>query len=102
MEDTRIAILGAGNLGTSIANGLVESGRFSPKNITLTRRKTRLLGPLKKRGFVVQEDNSEAVKASGVVILAVEPRQIDGLLKEIGPHPAPANTSSSRPPPASA
>lgn len=86
MEETRIAILGAGNLGTAIANGLVESRRFSPENITLTRRKTHLLDPMKARGFGVQKDNAEAVRNSDVVIVAVEPHQIDGLLGEIAPH----------------
>jgi pyrroline-5-carboxylate reductase len=86
MEGTRIAILGAGNLGTSIANGLVESGRFSPESITLTRRKTHLLDPMRARGFDVRRDNAEAVRDSDVVIVAVEPQQMDGLLDEIAPH----------------
>jgi pyrroline-5-carboxylate reductase len=86
MDGKRIAILGAGNLGTSIADGLVESGRFSPENIILTRRKAHLLAPMKVRGFDVRKDNCEAVKNSDVIIVAVEPHQIDGLLEEIGPH----------------
>jgi pyrroline-5-carboxylate reductase len=89
MEKMHIAILGTGNLGTSIANGLVESGRFAPQNITLTRRRVHLLDPLKERGFVVQKDNPAAVRASDVIIIAVEPHQLDGLLAEIGPHLAP-------------
>jgi pyrroline-5-carboxylate reductase len=89
MEEIRIAILGAGHLGTSIANGLVESGSLAPENITLTRRKTHLLEPMRARGFDVRADNREAVRKSGVVIIAVEPRQIDALLKEIAPHLVP-------------
>ncbi len=89
MREMRIAILGAGNLGTCIASGLVESGRFSPENISLTRRNTHLLDPMKARGFVVQKDNAEAVRNSTVIIVAVEPHQIDGLLEEIGPHLTP-------------
>lgn len=86
MDENRIAILGAGNLGTSIANGLVESGRFSPERITLTRRRMHLLDPMKARGFDVRKDNAEAVRCSTVVIIAVEPQQIDDLLEEIRPH----------------
>lgn len=85
MEKMRIAILGAGNLGTCIANGLADSGRFPPENITLTRRRTHLLDPMKARGFRVQRDNADAVEGSHVIIIAVEPHQIDGLLEEIGP-----------------
>jgi pyrroline-5-carboxylate reductase len=86
MDGKRIAILGAGNLGTCIANGLIESGRFSPESITLTRRKTHLLDPMQARGFDVRKANPEAVRRSTVVIVAVEPHQIDSLLDEIAPH----------------
>jgi pyrroline-5-carboxylate reductase len=86
MNGKRIAILGAGNLGTCIADGLVESGHFSPESITLTRRRTHLLDPMKARGFDVRKDNTEAVGNSDVIIIAVEPHQIDGLLDEIAPH----------------
>jgi pyrroline-5-carboxylate reductase len=89
MEKMQIAILGAGNLGTSIADGLVESGRFAPEDITLTRRRAHLLDPMKARGFDVRNDNPEAVRNSVVVIIAVEPQQIDGLLEEIAPHLVP-------------
>jgi pyrroline-5-carboxylate reductase len=44
----RIAILGAGNIGLSIARGLAASGRYRPQDITLTRRRVELLEPLKK------------------------------------------------------
>ena len=40
---SRLAILGAGNIGTAIARGLVLSGRFRPSQIILTRRKMHLL-----------------------------------------------------------
>jgi pyrroline-5-carboxylate reductase len=79
----RIAILGAGNLGTCIANGLADSGRFPPESISLTRRRTHLLDPMKARGFDVQEDNRKAVQNSSVIIIAVEPGQMGGLLAEI-------------------
>ena len=77
MDGKRIAILGAGNLGSSIADGLVESERFLPEDITLTRRRVHLLEAMKKRGFDVRKDNTEAVRNSDVIIIAVEPHQID-------------------------
>lgn len=86
MDGKRIAVLGAGNLGTCIANGLVESGRFAPESITLTRRKTHLLGPMRARGFDVRKDNAGAVRNSDVIVIAVEPHQIDSLLDEIALH----------------
>lgn len=80
-----IAILGAGNLGTSIATGLVESGKYKADSIALTRRRIALLETYKDQGFYVTKSNEEAIKRSEVIILAVEPSQIDELLKQIGP-----------------
>lgn len=85
MSRIRIAIIGAGNIGTAIADGLLESGRFSAEDITLTRRRTHLLDPMKNRGFAVEADNCAAVKDSQVAIIAVEPRQVDGVLSQIAP-----------------
>jgi pyrroline-5-carboxylate reductase len=82
---SRIAIIGAGNIGTAIANGLVSSTRFSAEDITLTRRRVHLLDAMKEQGFAVAADNREAVRVSDVIVIAVEPRQIDGVLREIAP-----------------
>jgi pyrroline-5-carboxylate reductase len=86
----RIAILGAGNIGTAIANGLVSSGRFRASEITLTRRKIHLLDEMRQQEFLVQRDNCEAVRQSDTIVIAVEPQQINGVLEEIGPELAPA------------
>jgi pyrroline-5-carboxylate reductase len=89
MNKYRIAILGSGNIGTAIAHGLIASGGFLAKDITLTRRNVQRLEGLKKEGFVVTNNNLEAVKNSDVIIVAVEPLQIDGVLKEITPQLVP-------------
>ncbi|MBN1579715.1 MAG: pyrroline-5-carboxylate reductase [Anaerolineae bacterium] len=81
----RIAIIGAGNIGTAIANGLIQSGRFNAPDIILTRRRIHLLDEMREQGFVVQRDNREAVRQSETIVVAVEPQHIDGLLQEIGP-----------------
>ena len=80
-----IAIIGAGNLGAAIADGLVKSGSFSASNITLTRRTLHLLDPLKDQGFLIEADNRLAVEQNEVVIIAVEPQQIDVVLEELSP-----------------
>jgi pyrroline-5-carboxylate reductase len=82
-QKTTIAILGAGNIGISIANGLVQSGEFSSEQITLTRRKIHFLEEQKNKGYIIQSDNCEAVKKSKIIIISVEPQQINNVLKEI-------------------
>ncbi len=85
MQKTRIAIIGAGNIGASIANGLAESELFAPNDIVLTRRRIHLLEEQKKRGFIIEKDNRAAVSQSDIIIIAVEPRQVDNVLEEITP-----------------
>ena len=38
-QDKKIAIIGAGNIGLAIAEGLIRSENFQAPQITLTRRK---------------------------------------------------------------
>jgi pyrroline-5-carboxylate reductase len=84
MKDTsHIAIIGAGNIGISIANGLAKSGRFLPEHIILTRRRLHLLEDMRTAGFNIQSSNTEAVKRARTIVIAVEPHQIDGVLTEI-------------------
>lgn len=81
-----IAILGAGNIGTAIATGLAASVNFEPNQITLTRRRLSLLESYAEEGFHITSDNSEAVIKSDIIIIAVEPQQVDALLSEIAPY----------------
>lgn len=83
LANKNIAILGAGNIGCSIANGLEASGTFQKKRITLTRRRIEKLDGYKEKGFLVTSDNKKAVKNSDIILLCVEPHQLDYLLLEI-------------------
>lgn len=89
MNDTahkHIAIIGAGNIGCSIAEGLVKSRKYKPGQITLTRKQTHLLNHLSEKGFMVTNDNITAAEQADIIILAVRPAQTDELLLELGPH----------------
>ena len=78
-----IAILGGGNIGLSIAKGLQNSGLCEVKNIHITRRRSDLLDEQRKSGFKVSSNNNEAVSTSEVIIIAVQPQQLNDLLSEI-------------------
>lgn len=84
-----IAIIGAGNLGTAIAEGLLASGYAAPQHLLLSRRNTAPLQALADRGVIVTTDNNVAVAGARMIILAVKPFQaeevIRGLLPVIGP-----------------
>ncbi|UYZ59350.1 pyrroline-5-carboxylate reductase [Hymenobacter latericus] len=80
-----IAILGSGNIGLSLAKGLVKAGMAAPGNITLTRRNTAALAPLAAAGYATTADNLGAVQGADIVVLAVLPQQLNKLLDEIAP-----------------
>ena len=77
----KIAIIGGGNLGTAIAEGLLKSNYAKANDIIVTRRNTSLLTNLKSKGISVTENNSEAVSKSELIILAVKPFQIAEVLE---------------------
>lgn len=83
MSFKKIAILGGGNLGSSIAKGLLKAKVIKPTDLTVTRRRIHLLNDLKEKGVKVTTNNFEAVKSSELVILAVKPHQIEGVINEI-------------------
>ncbi|MCX5792973.1 MAG: pyrroline-5-carboxylate reductase [Elusimicrobia bacterium] len=81
----KIAIIGAGNIGAAIARGLAASGRCAPQDIILTRRRAELLEALRAEKFSVSHDNRAAVKAAGIVILAVGPLEAEAAVRGLRP-----------------
>lgn len=79
----RVAILGSGNIGLSLARGLVKSAYCQPQNIILTRRNLELLSLEKEQGYQVSDQNYQAVSNSSIIILAVLPQQLNILLDAI-------------------
>lgn len=80
---TNLTILGGGNLGTAIAQGLATSDVSDQYKITITRRHVSLIKHLEEHGICVTNDNRAAVREANLVILAVQPQQLHGLLSEI-------------------
>ncbi|MEO6812720.1 MAG: pyrroline-5-carboxylate reductase [Ginsengibacter sp.] len=76
----KITIIGGGNLGTAIANGLLKSGKFIADDITITKRNIQTLKDLKEAGVNVTSDNNKAIKNANVVILAVKPYQVQDIM----------------------
>jgi pyrroline-5-carboxylate reductase len=79
----KIAILGCGNIGSAIANGLVKSGEIIAGDIFVTRRDVNHLNKFKERGFNTTDNNIEAVKNCEIIIIGVTPQQLDSLFEEI-------------------
>ena len=79
----KIAIIGGGNLGTAIAEGLLKSKFSKPAELTVTKRNTSTLADLEKKGVGVSSDNSAAIKKSDIIVLAVKPWQVADVLEGV-------------------
>ena len=76
----KIAIIGSGNIGLSLAKGLVKADFAQAGDITLTRRNIDHLKSFAEAGFNVSNNNKQAVVDADVVILAVLPQQLNTVL----------------------
>lgn len=83
---TNVTILGGGNLGTALAKGLARTDEASQKyDVTVTRRNTDLIRHLEEDGITVSSDNTSAVKEAELIVISVQPTQIEQLIEEIKP-----------------
>lgn len=78
----KIAIIGAGNLGLSIAKGILNSK--GSNYIYLTKRNPTQIYSYEKYGnVIITSDNREAVKKSNILIFAVQPSQLEEILVDV-------------------
>lgn len=77
----RIAIIGVGNLGLSIAKGLLSSQ--IPTSLYLTKRHINALEGLKaNKKVIITSDNALAIENSDVIIFAVQPNHLAAVLRK--------------------
>jgi len=79
-----ICIIGGGNMGSAIATGIVTNGIAEAANVTVSDVSEAVLRPLKSKLKInTVTDNKEAATKANVLILAVKPAYLDGVLEEI-------------------
>ena len=83
---SKIVIIGAGNLGTSLAKGLVKSNYSDPSDFTLTRRRLSRISSLEDEGYNITSDNNSAVKNAEIIVLAILPQKLNDVLDDIKPN----------------
>ncbi len=79
----KIAIIGCGNLGASILNGLLESEVFPNDSLIATRRNVESLTGYKTRGVTTTCDNASAVREADVLLFGLKPYKILDVLQEL-------------------
>ncbi len=84
MRDTRLAVIGGGRMGEAIVAGLVRARALEPGAITVAEpdapRREALAA---NHGVVCVPDGASAVIDADVVLLAVKPQVIDGVVSEL-------------------
>lgn len=78
-----VAVIGSGNIGLSLAKGLVRTGYCLPGQITLTKRNIQNLSIQSAAGYQVTDQNPLAVLNSSIIVLAVLPQQLNSVIEEI-------------------
>lgn len=81
-EKTKIALIGAGNLGMAIVKGLLKSSLKDKLQIVATKRKLPDM-PATNGSILYSTDNVAAVQNSDVVIICVQPGQFPKVAAEI-------------------
>jgi len=84
--DHRIAVLGAGNLGSALMRGLLRAGAVEAKQLTATVGAEEHARDLAKDLSieVTTGNNAQVASQSNIVVLAVKPAKVRAVLEEIG------------------
>jgi pyrroline-5-carboxylate reductase len=85
MNNLKISIIGSGNMGGSIARGLLAAKAIPASSLLVTDTRNEALEPFKALGANVSTKNIEAVKFADIVIVAVKPWFVKTVLDEISP-----------------
>lgn len=83
MSGKKIAIIGGGNLGSAIAQGLLKSGFAKAEDITITKRNTATLTDLRAQGVQVETDNAKAISEAEVIVVALKPYNVKEVLSSL-------------------
>ena len=84
MLNKKMALVGCGNMGSSLLRGILKAGLTPAKNITVVDVHTGKLDAIKKQYKVgATSDARVAVAGADIVILAVKPRTLNDVLDVI-------------------
>lgn len=79
----KVTIIGSGNIGLSLANGLVNKSYCRANDITLTRRDIRQLSAQAAKGYLVSDNNADAIKGAEIIVLAILPQQLNEVISQM-------------------
>lgn len=84
IRNKKLCILGAGNIGDALLNGILSAGLYSKGDIVVSDiSEDRLLNARSKHGIETIKNNIEACTSSRFIIIAVKPGTMKALIEEI-------------------
>jgi pyrroline-5-carboxylate reductase len=84
--DKRVAMLGAGKMGSILIEGLIRSGRFTPDQIAATVQHENRAPKLAERLQVpVTTDNAAAARDADLIFIGVKPFTVIDVVRQIKP-----------------
>ncbi len=91
LKNQTVAIIGTGNIGRALLGGMLRGSDIMPEQVRVTRRDTAALDALREQfpGIETGTDNPAAVRGASVVVLAVKPQHVGGVLEAMRGHVAP-------------
>lgn len=78
-----IAIIGCGNLGLSMLNGILKAPGFSPSDIAVSKRNPERIQHFSEKGVFVSTDNCAIISKKRIIVLAVKPYDVQNVLLQI-------------------
>ena len=86
LTQKRVAVLGAGKIGRAILGALLEQGILKRELTSATVQHAERAQALSRElGIPVDTDNCKAVRQADIVVVAVKPQGVQGVLEEIKP-----------------
>lgn len=82
MNNSKIAIIGCGNLGLSLVSGFLKS-KYEAQNIAVSKRNIETISFLKEKGVQVFASNKEAIQDAKFILIAVKPYDVLAILEDI-------------------
>lgn len=81
----KATIIGAGNIGMALAEGLIRAAICKKNEITITRRNAASLSAYSEAGYKTSVNNPEAIQNADIIFICVLPQQLNDVLNELQP-----------------
>lgn len=86
IKGKRLGFLGAGNMGEALIKGVLQAGLLPAASITASDAKAERLAQITRAyGIRGTADNRDLVSGADVIVLAVKPQIMAGVLQEVAP-----------------